>query len=134
MLLWTRSTIHRCTAVNFRTHSRTAGNAPRLPTPATIPESGICEAYRKSVILNSVVIPSIASQLLSCPMYSYPQMLQKSSSGAPMDLLKFWQMHLNKDQTYSRTAVNVPRLPTPATIPESGICKAYRKYATLTWW
>ena len=134
VLLWTRSTIHRCAAVSFRKHSRTAVNAPRLPTQATIPESGICKAYRKSAILNSVVIPLIVSQMLSCPTYSYPQMLRKSSGGAPVNLLEFWQIHLSKDQTHYRTEVNVPRLPTPATIPETGICEAYRQYATLTWW
>ena len=134
MLLWTRSTVHRCTAVNSRTYSTTAVNAPRLPTPATIPESGICEAYRKYAILNAVVIPSIVSQSLSCPTSSYSHMPRKSSSGAPADLHECWQISLSKDQTHSRTGVNVPRLPTPVTIPESGICEAYRKYATSTRW
>ena len=78
-----------------------------------------------------MVIPSIASQSPSRPMCSNSQMLWKSTSGTPMDLLECWQMRLCKDQTHSKTAVNVPRLPTPATIPESGISEAYRKRAIL---
>ena len=78
-----------------------------------------------------MVIASIASQSLSRPMCSNSQMLRKSSSGAPVDLLKCWQMCLSKDQTHSMTAVNVPGLPTPAAIPESGISEVYRKRSIL---
>ena len=64
-------------------------------------------------------------------MCRYPLMLRKSGSGAPVDLLECWQMRISKDQTHSSTAVNIPRLPALATIPESGISEVYRKRAIL---
>ena len=106
-------------------------NAPRLPIPATIPESGICEAYRKSAILNSVVIPSIASQSLSCPTYSYPQMLRNSSSGAPVGKIHYSQMRCSKFQDIFQDCGECTKIANTGYNTETGICEAYRKSAIL---
>ena len=90
------------------------------PTTATIPESGISEAYRKRAILNSVVIPS-APQFLSFPRWCYFQMLRGGQLRRTCELARLFPDA--PKQSNSMSEVHGPRLSRYSYPYSSGIVK-----------